>query len=154
FFALLVGALGEQSQCEERLRMLEEALAVVRRTGECCYEAELHRIKGEVMLRQVTGRRLSRAAAGGASVFEVESPAFAHDEACFQKSVEIARVQHAKSLELRAAMSFARLYRNPYKQREARGLLIEIHDSFTEGFDSVDMREARELIESLGTVSS
>ncbi|HMG34099.1 MAG TPA: AAA family ATPase [Blastocatellia bacterium] len=154
FLALLVESLGEQCQCEERLRLLEEALAVVRRTGECCYEAELHRIKGEVMLRQVTGRRLSRAAAGGASVFEVESPAFAHAEACFQKSIEIARVQHAKSLELRAAMSLARLYRNPYKQREARGLLIEIHDSFTEGFDSVDMREARELIESLGTTSS
>jgi predicted ATPase len=70
----------------------------------------------------------------------------AQAEGCFNQSIKIAQRQEAKSLELRAVMSVARLYRNQGKQEEARVLLTQIYDRFTEGFDTVDLREAKALL--------
>ena len=70
-------------------------------------------------------------------------------EACFLKAIEIARKQQAKSLELRAVMSLARLWQQQGKREEARQMLAEIYGWFTEGFDTRDLQEAKELIESL-----
>ena len=70
-------------------------------------------------------------------------------EACFVKAIEIARQQEAKSLELRAVMSLARLWQRQGKKAEARQRLAEIHGWFTEGFDTVDLREAKALLAEL-----
>ena len=149
FLALLAEALGKSEQAEEGLRVLEEALVVAHRNGEGYYQAELYRIKGELLLMQATGRGVSRAAVGGTAVFEAEPPEVAQAEGCFSQSIKIAQHQKAKSWELRAVMSLARLYQNRGKQEEARALLAQIYNRFTEGFDTVDLREARVLLDEL-----
>jgi predicted ATPase len=149
FLGLLAKALGKNCQAEEGLRVLEEALAVAHRNGEGYYEAELYRIKGEVFLMRATSRDLSRAATGGTIVVEAEPPVFALAEGCFNQSVKIAQRQKAKSWELRAVTSLARLYRNQNRQEEARGLLTQVYDRFTEGFDTADLREAKALLDEL-----
>ena len=146
--ALLAEAYGKTGQVEERLTALAEALTVADKTGERYYEAELYRLKGELTLQkfQVSG-----------SKFQVPSPqhptpstqAEAEAEACFQKAIEIAQRQQAKSLELRAATSLARLWQQQGKRDEARHLLAEIYGWFTEGFDTKDLQEAKALLEEL-----
>ncbi len=82
--------------------------------------------------------------------FQVPNPqAEAEAEACFLKAIEIARRQSAKSLELRAVMSLSRLLQQQGKRGEARQLLAEIYGWFTEGFDAVDLQEAKGLLEEL-----
>lgn len=76
-------------------------------------------------------------------------PALAQAEACFNQSLKIAQHQNAKSWELRAAMSLARLYQNQGKQEEARGLLAQIYEKFTEGFETMDLRNAKALLDEL-----
>ncbi len=110
--------------------MLAEALAETDDTGMCYWEAELHRLKGEMVLA-LTGDKHSEA------------------EDCFRKAIEVARRQNARSLELRAAMSLARLWRKQGKSSAARELLAPVYDWFTEGFDTVDLREAKTLLEEL-----
>jgi len=149
FLALLAEALGKAGQPDEGLRVLEEALGRARHSGEGYYEAELYRIKGEVLLMQATSRDLSRAATGGKAVVEAEPPALAHSEGCFNKSIKIARQQKAKSWELRAVTSLARLYQNQNRREDARSLLAQIYDRFTEGFDTMDLREAKALLDEL-----
>jgi predicted ATPase len=149
FLDLLAEALGKNGHPDEGLRVLEEALVVAHRNGERYYEAELYRIKGEVFLMQATSRDLSRAATGGTTVVEAEPPMVARAEGCFNQSIKIAQQQKAKSWELRAVTNLARLYRNQNKQEEARGLLTQIYDRFTEGFDTVDLREAKALLDEL-----
>jgi hypothetical protein len=107
-----------------------ETLARVQTTGERFYEAELHRIKGELLLGQTT-------------TDEREA------EAYFQNAIKVARGQSAKSLELRAAMSLSRLWQRKGKTAEARQLLAEIYGWFTEGFDTADLKEAKALLEEL-----
>jgi predicted ATPase len=114
--------------------MLDEALAVVNETGGRWAEAELHRLKGELLLPSEVQSLESR-------VQEAE--------ACFQKAIEVARRQSAKSLELRAAMSLSRLWQRQGKRDEARQLLGEIYGWFTEGFDTVDLQEAQTLLKEL-----
>lgn len=70
-------------------------------------------------------------------------------EACFLKAIEVSRQQQAKSLELRATMSLARLWKTQGKQEEARKMLAEIYGWFTEGFDTKDLQEAKALLEDL-----
>jgi predicted ATPase len=70
-------------------------------------------------------------------------------EECFQKAIEIARLQSAKSWELRAVMSLSRLWRRQGKKIEARQMLAEIYSWFTEGFDTVDLKEAKALLEAM-----
>ena len=108
FLALLAEGLGKSRQFEEGLLVLEEALELVDRNGERCYLAELHRIRGELLLRQAADRGLLRAATGGKAVVEYERAQIAAEE-CFDQSIKIAQQQKARSWELRAAMSLVRL---------------------------------------------
>jgi predicted ATPase len=78
----------------------------------------------------------------------------ARAEAYFERSLEIAREQHAKSCELRAAMSMARLWRDQGKRQEAHHLLGSVYGWFTEGFDTLDLKQAKALLDTLETSSS
>ena len=129
WLAMLAEAYGKVGQTEAGLTALAEALATVHRTGERWWEAEIHRLKGELLLRRASPTEEA--------------------EACFQQALDIARHQQAKSLELRAAMSLARLWQGQGKHAEARQLLAPIYDWFTEGFDTADLREAKGLLEAL-----
>jgi predicted ATPase len=140
FLALLAKAYGKAGQGEEGLKALTEALSLVDKTGERTWEAELYWLKGELLLAQ-EGHRLQ---AGGLREKAKEA------EECFLKAIEIARRQQAKSLELRAVMSLARLWQQQGKKEEARQMLTEIYSWFTEGFDTKDLQEAKALLEELG----
>src|SRR5262245_4793013 len=128
--ALLAEAYGKAGQGAEGLRVLAEALTMVNSTGERNYEAELYRLKGELLLQQAT---------------EGDSEA----ETCFRQALDIARQQQAKSLELRAAMSLSRLWQRQGKHAEAHELLAPIYGWFTEGFDTADLQEAKGLLKAL-----
>jgi class 3 adenylate cyclase/predicted ATPase len=130
FLSLLAEAYGKAGQPEEGLAVLAEALAIVDDTGERNWEAELHRRKGELLLMQ-QGQKLGEA------------------EECFRQALDIAHRQQAKSFELRASMSLSRLLQQQGKQEEAHQLLAEIYGWFTEGFDTVDLKEAKVLLEEL-----
>ena len=110
-----------------------EALAVVDTTGERAYEAELHRLHGELLLNAECGVRNAALAA----------------EERFQQALAVAHRQQARSWELRAAMSLARLWQQQDKRAEARQFLAEVYGWFTEGFDTLDLQEARALLEAL-----
>ena len=104
--ALLVESLKAGDQIEEGLAVAAEALAVVEATGERFYEAELHRLRGELLLRQVPGEgRPSPAGAAAAQRPDPDPPGRPEAEACFRRALDVARRQGAKSLELRAALS-------------------------------------------------
>jgi predicted ATPase len=130
FVALLAEALGKVGHIAEGLRVLAEMLGEVATNGLRFHEAELHRLKGELLLARAPDEH-------------------AEAEACFQRALAIARRQEAKSLELRAAMSLARLWQQQGKQEEARELLAPIYDWFTEGFDTADLQEAKAVLEEL-----
>jgi predicted ATPase len=129
YLALMAEACGEAGQAEEGLRLLAEAFAAVEQRDERYFEAELHRLQGELLL--------------------VQPAAETEAEACFLKAAEIARQQHAKSWELRAATSLARLWQKQGRPEEARQVLDPVYDWFTEGFDTLDLIGARSLLESL-----
>jgi predicted ATPase len=127
--ALLAEAYEKVGQAEEGVSVLTEALAIVHKNGERWYEAELYRLKGELTLKQSSVPKEA--------------------EACFLKAVEIARQQGAKSLELRATTSLARLWHQQGRSQEAHRMLSEIYNWFTEGFDTKDLQEAKGLLEEL-----
>jgi predicted ATPase len=130
--ALLAETYGEVGQPEEGLAILAEAQAVVDKGELRHYEAELYRLKGELLLM------LEESEAGV--------------ETYFRRAIDVSRRQSAKSLELRAVMSLCRLWhsRQPQgKKDEARQMLGEIYNWFTEGFDTGDLKEARALLEEL-----
>ena len=134
---------------------MAKALAVVDRTGERFDEAELHRLKGELLLNAERGTRNDEFKKTLSSVdvhrssFIVHRSAEAEAEECFWRAIEIARRQSAKSLELRAVMSLSLLWQYQGKKEEARQMLAEIYGWFTEGFDTADLQEARVLLEEL-----
>ncbi len=130
FLALLAEAYGKDEQVEDGLRTVTEALAFVERTEERYYEAELYRLKGELLLQQS----------------ENSAPAAA---ASFQQAIDTARQQQAKSWELRAATSLARLWQQQGKTAEARELLAPVYGWFTEGFDTADLKDAKSLLDEL-----
>jgi len=134
--ALLAEAYGKVGQREEGFAVLIEALATVKRTGERFYEAELYRLKGELTLKQsvVQGR---------------ESSVQTEGEECFRRAIEIARRQSAKSWELRATVSLARLWQQQGKTAQAQQMLAELYGWFTEGFDTADLKEAKALLDAL-----
>jgi predicted ATPase len=142
--SLLAEAYGKVGQAEEGLMVLAEALAMVNKNGERFYEAELYRLKGELTLQQFNVQ---------GSKFKVDNLHSAirvpqsEAEACFWKAIEIARRQRAKSLELRATVSLARLWQQQGKQHEAHKLLSDIYSWFTEGFDTKDLQEAKALLD-------
>jgi DNA-binding winged helix-turn-helix (wHTH) protein/predicted ATPase len=129
--ALLAQGYKDASQPAAALAVLEEALALVNKTGERWYEAELYRLKGELLLRQAI-------------------PAPLGVDHCFSHALQIARSQQAKSWELRVATSVSRLWHHQGKQAEARELLAPIYNGFTEGFETCDLQEAKALLEKLG----
>ena len=94
------------------------------------YEAETNRLKGELLLKQ-------------------ENSNAAEAQSCFERAIEIARKQSAKSFELRATMSLARLLAKKGRRDEARAMLADIYDWFTEGFDTADLNDAKALLEEL-----
>lgn len=135
--ALLAEAYGQAGRVEEGLGILSEALTLVEQSGERCYEAELYRLKGELLWQQAQGRRRRG---------DVEAAV----ERCFRQALEIARRQQAKALELRAAVSLARLWQRRGKRRQARQVLAEVYDWCIEGFDTADLKDAKALLEELG----
>lgn len=126
--ALLAEEYGKAGQAQDGLGVVAEVLELTEQTGERYYEAESHRIKGDLLRLQG------------------DEPAA---EASFHKSLEVARHQQAKSWELRAAMSLARLWQKQGKSEEARELLANVYNWFTEGFDTADLRDAKALLEEL-----
>jgi predicted ATPase len=126
---MLAEADGKAGKVEEGLTLAEEAKALVEKTEERWHEAEVYRVKGD-LLRSI--ERLSEA------------------EACFRQAIAVARRQQAKSWELRATLSLSRLLQKEGRPEEARHLLSEIYGWFTEGFDTPDLREARDLLGELG----
>jgi predicted ATPase len=130
FLALVAEAYGRGRRYNEGLAMLEEALALVEQSEERYWEAEIHRLKGELLLAR-------------SAETQVEA------EACWYKALDVARRQEAKSLELRAAMSLARLWQQQGKRTEAHALLAPVYGWFTEGFDTADLQDAKALLEAL-----
>jgi TOMM system kinase/cyclase fusion protein len=130
YLVLLAEAYGQAGQAEEGLRLLTEALAHMDTTGERNYAVEVYWLKGELLLRQAI-------------------PDEAQAETCLHQGLDIARHQQTKSWELRAALSLSRLWQRQGKHAEARQMLAEIYGWFTEGFDTVDLQEARALLEEL-----
>jgi DNA-binding SARP family transcriptional activator/predicted ATPase len=124
----LAVAQTKAGQLEEGQATLSETLALVQEADERYYEAELHRLKGELQLMQ---------------------PDEPEAEASFQKAIEVARRQQAKSWELRAAISLGRLWQSQGRKAEAHRMLSEIYGWFTEGFDTPDLQEAKALIQDL-----
>jgi predicted ATPase len=130
FLALLAEAHGKGGKAQEGLDAVVEALQMAEVTGTRHHEPELHRLKGELQLAHASAEQ-------------------ADAEACFRQAIEVARQQSAKSLELRAVMSLSRLYHQQGKKEEARQVLAEIYGWFTEGFDTVDLREAKALLQAV-----
>jgi predicted ATPase len=149
FLTMLAHATGTAGQPEPGLRLLAEALQVMERTGECFYEAELYRLYGELSLRmgeRETGRTEEEEKIAHSPIHPL---AYSSPEACFQKAIDLACQQQAKSLELRATMSLARLWQRQGKPHQARTMLSEIYGWFAGGFDTADLNEAKMLLEKL-----
>lgn len=143
---VLAEAHEKSGQVEEGLTTLAEALNRVDKTGECWWEAELYRLKGELTLQKLS------VVSSQLSVPNTQSPTPSTQgeaESCFLKAIDISRKQQAKSLELRATMSLARLWQQQGKTVEAHQMLSEIYNWFTEGFDTKDLQEAKALLEEL-----
>jgi predicted ATPase len=128
----LAKAHAELGKFVDAWRCIGEATSVVETTKETMFEAELYRIAGEIALKS-------------------PQPDVAKAQAYFERALTVARTQQAKSLELRAAMSLARLWRDQGKRDAARDLLAPVYNWFTEGFDTLDMKEAKALLEELAS---
>lgn len=137
FMALLAEACAIAGQATSGLATLDEALAIADRTNERVYEAELHRLKGKLTLLLVTSCEGER------------DNSQREAEASFMRAIAIARHQGARALELRATVALSRLWQQQGRQADACRMLVGCYDAFTEGFDTADLREARELIAEL-----
>jgi predicted ATPase len=130
YCALLADVCDHLGHTEDGLQALAEAHALVEQHEERWWEAEIYRLQGVLLLRQTVTKQEEA-------------------ESLLQRALDVARHQEAKSLELRAAMSLARLWQQQGKCAEARELLEPIYGWFTEGFDTTDLREARALLDEL-----
>lgn len=131
WLALLAEACWSSNQSQEGLKAVSEALAVIEENKECFFQARLCQLKGELLLKEGSPGAATRA------------------EACFQQALGIARSQQAKSWELCAATSLARLWCAQFKRQEAYDLLTPVYDWFTEGFDTADVKDAKALLDEL-----
>jgi predicted ATPase len=131
FCTMLADVADHLGRPEDGLQALAEAHTLVEQKEERCWEAEVCRLRGILLLRQPGTPQ-------------------AEAEAWLQRALDVSRRQEAKSLELRAAMSLARLWQQQGKQVEARALLAPVYHWFTEGFDTADLQEAKTLLEELG----
>jgi predicted ATPase len=123
-------AYAELGQPDDARRCIDDAIEKVERSKEKWCEAEVHRVAGEIALASPT-------------------PNVAKAEAYFERALAVARQQQTKSWELRAATSMARLWRDQGKRDEARDLLAPVYGWFTEGFDTLDLKEAKALLDEL-----
>lgn len=130
FLSIRGRAFAERRQFDQAQRCIGEAIALAEASGERWFDAEIYRIGGEIEL--------------GSS--ERKSP---NAQRYFEQALDVARAQQARSLELRAAVSLARLWRDQERRTEARDLLARVFDWFTEGFDTLDLKEARSLLKEL-----
>jgi predicted ATPase len=105
-------------------------LHLLQQSGECFWEAEIYRVRGELLLKQNESNRDEA-------------------QASFERAIHIARGQTAKSLELRATTSVARLLRDTGRRDDARTMLAEVYNWFTEGFDTADLKDAKALLDEL-----
>jgi predicted ATPase len=121
-------AYAELGQLDDARHCIEDAIEKVERSKEKWCEAEVHRIAGEIALKSPT-------------------PNLEKAEAYFDRALAVSRKQQAKSYELRAAMSMARLWRDQGKPQQARELLAPVYWWFTEGFDTLDLKEAKALLD-------
>jgi predicted ATPase/DNA-binding winged helix-turn-helix (wHTH) protein len=131
---MLARAYGKAGRLDEACAVVTEALALPERTGERFYEAELHRLHGEFLLRTGAPEHDSRA------------------EACFHRAIDVATAQRALSLKLRAVVSLARLYQKRGRREEADRIVAEIYGSFTEGWETADLQEAAGLLHASPTL--
>jgi predicted ATPase len=127
---LLAEALGAAGSAAEGLEALVDATTQAEKSGERYCEAEIHRLRAELLLAQSVDNQ-------------------AEAERCLRQALDVARRQAAKSLELRAATSLARVWRDQGKAEDARDLLAPVYDWFTEGFDTADLQEAKALLDEL-----
>jgi predicted ATPase len=130
FLCLLAEACMKTGRLVDGQSALTEAFAAADKNESRLYEPEVHRLKGELLLRQ-----------NDSKLVEAQS--------CFERAIEIARKQCAKSLELRATTSLARLLARQGRRDEARAMLAEIYGWFTEGFDTADLKDAKALLDEL-----
>ena len=129
----LAQAYAELGQFDDAWRCIGEAMTTMETTKETWCEAEVNRMAGEIALKS-------------------PEPDAAKAEAYFERALAVARQQQAKSWELRAAMSMARLWRDQGKPQQARELLAPVYGWFTEGFDTLDLKEAKALLEELACI--
>jgi class 3 adenylate cyclase/predicted ATPase len=128
----LAMACAELGQLDDAWRSISEAMTAIETSKQRAWEADVYRIAGEIALKS-------------------PQPDAAKAEGYFERALAVARQQQAKSFELRAAMSMARLWRDQGKRREARDLLAPVYGWFTEGFDTLDLREAKALLDELAS---
>jgi predicted ATPase len=131
FLSSLARAHAELGQFDDAWRCIGEAVMLIEKTKERLHEAEVNRTAGEIALKS-------------------PEPNHRKAEAHFERALAVACQQQAKSWELRAAMSMARLWRDQGKRDEARDLLAPVYGWFTEGFETRDLKEARALLDELG----
>jgi predicted ATPase len=130
WLSLLAEACVESGRLNDGLSVLAEAHAFANETEGRKYDAEIYRLKGELLLKQ-------------------DDSNAAEAQSCFQRAIEIARNQSAKSWELRATTSLARLLAKQGRRDEARAMLADIYGWFTEGFDTADLKDAKALLDEL-----
>jgi predicted ATPase len=130
FLTKLAMILGQVGQLDEALLTIDEAFGIIERAGDSFTEAEVHRLKGELLRAQDPSKA-------------------AQAENSFRTGIGIARRQKAKSWELRGTTSLARLLRDTNRRDEAHGMLAEIYGWFTEGFDTADLKNAKALLDEL-----
>jgi predicted ATPase len=126
----LAEACMANNRADDVLGVLKEALTAADQQEERYFEPEIHRLKGELLLRQYASND-------------------AEAQCCFERAIEIARKQSGKSLELRATMSLAQLLAKQGHREEARAMLADIYNWFTEGFDTADLQDAKVLLDQL-----
>jgi predicted ATPase len=130
YLSCLARAYAQLGQLEEACRAIGEAIKTIEETKERWFEAEINRTAGEIALISL-------------------EPDAAKAESYFERALAVARLQQTRSWELRAAMSMARLWRDQGKREEARDLLAPVYGWFTEGFDTLDLKEAKKLLDEL-----
>jgi predicted ATPase len=140
YLALLAEAYGKVGRAAEGLTALAEALVTVDKTGERSSKAELYRLKGELTLQQ------NREQGTGNGGQKKDTDPQGEAEGYFRKAIAIARQQQAKSWELRAATSLARLWQQQGKRQEAHEMLAAVYNWFREGFNTKDLQEAKALL--------
>jgi class 3 adenylate cyclase/predicted ATPase len=128
FLSLLAEACARAGRWDEGLKALDEAQEVIDATGEALWQAEVHRLRGELLL-------------------QLDAKAVQEAEACFAQALEVARRQQARSLELRAALSLGRLWEHQGQAQAGRELVAAVYGTFTEGLEAPELQAARAWLE-------